>query len=143
MAHRVDGKKFNPYTARLLDANLNRAREGLRVLEDTARFIWNDNKLFQALRGHRHKLHSLTTKHYKDLVKARKSETDFGRLMKEGSSHANLTDVVGANIHRAQEALRVLEEYSRVFSAKAGPGFKKIRYALYSEEKNLLAKSKE
>ncbi|MBK9922667.1 MAG: hypothetical protein IPP09_05805 [Elusimicrobia bacterium] len=36
---------------RLLDANLNRAREGLRVLEDTARFRWDDRPMFQGFAG--------------------------------------------------------------------------------------------
>ncbi len=125
--------------ARLLDANLNRAREGLRVIEDTARFVWENEKLYKRVRAVRHELHHVTALSYKFLVAARDSGNDAGRKMKEGS-RISLAAVVGANIRRAEEAVRVLEEYSKVFSAKAGPALKKIRYQLYTLEKELVKK---
>src|SRR5437762_1803746 len=117
-------------TLRLLDANLNRAREGLRVVEDTARFLWNDSRLYRRLRKLRHDLHKITAAKYKDLLGSRNSQEDAGRTVKE-SSRASISSVVSANICRAQEAVRVLEEYSKVFSPRAAVGFKKIRFQLY------------
>jgi thiamine-phosphate pyrophosphorylase len=125
--------------ARLLDANLNRAREGLRVVEDTARFIWNDEKLYKRVRSVRHKLHAVTALSYKFLVSARESEADAGRKMKEGT-RGSLGAVVGANIRRAEEAVRVLEEYSKVFSRKAAHALKQIRYQIYTLEKEVVRK---
>ncbi len=122
---------------RLLDANLNRAREGLRVVEDTARFVWNDEKTYRRVRALRHKLHDLTAGFYKKLVSARDSEDDAGRKMKEGP-RASLGAVVSANVRRAEEAVRVLEEYSKIFSPKAAAGFKAVRFAVYQEEKRIL-----
>jgi len=122
---------------RLLDANLNRAREGLRVVEDTARFVWNDEAMYRRVRALRHKLHDLTAASYKKLVASRDSDADAGRKMKE-ASRSSLAAVVSANVRRAEEAVRVLEEYSKVFSPKAAAGFKAVRFAVYQEEKRIL-----
>jgi len=131
------GKKAPVGVARLLDANLNRAREGLRVLEDTARFLWDDAAMYRRLRALRHRLHEATAVSYKKLVDARDSAADPGRLIKEGG-RASLDAVAAANMRRAQEAVRVLEEYGKIFSSGAGAQFKAIRYALYREEKRIV-----
>lgn len=123
--------------ARLLDANLNRAREGLRVVEDTARFVWNKDRLYRTTRALRHELHRITNVSYRDLVRARESQNDTGRTLKEGA-RTSQDAVVAANIRRAQEAVRVLEEYSKVFSKKAAPQLKSVRYRLYDLEKQIL-----
>jgi thiamine-phosphate pyrophosphorylase len=129
---RVDRK-----TLRLLDANLNRAREGVRVVEDAARFYWNDGARYRRLRALRHRLDQVARRRYKDLVEARESRNDVGRRLAEGGRQ-KIEDVVAANVRRAQEAVRVLEEYSKVFSPAAAGEFKAVRYALYQEEKGLL-----
>jgi thiamine-phosphate pyrophosphorylase len=123
--------------ARLLDANLNRAREGLRVLEDTARFLWADASTYKRLRALRHRLHEATALSYKRLVHARDSGDDPGRRIPEGG-RASVAAIVAANMRRAQEAVRVLEEYGKIFSKGAGAEFKAIRYALYREEKRIV-----
>src|SRR5882672_1935672 len=64
---------------RLLDANANRAREGLRVVEDTARFILALPKASSALRGLRHRLDQLIRRHYGMLLQHRDVENDSGR----------------------------------------------------------------
>jgi thiamine-phosphate pyrophosphorylase len=125
--------------ARLLDANLNRAREGLRVIEDTARFVWADAALYKRIRAIRHELHAVSAKSYKFLVSARESGDDAGRKLKEGP-RSSLSAVVGSNIRRAEEAVRVLEEYSKFLSQQAAPAFKRIRYRLYTLEKDLVKK---
>lgn len=107
------------------------------MVEDTARFVWDDTKLYKRLRHLRHRLHYLTRTAYKDLVKARDSVSDAGRVIKEGS-RSTLEEVVTSNLHRAQEAARVLEEYSKVFSPSSARSFKHIRYRLYQEEKRIL-----
>jgi thiamine-phosphate pyrophosphorylase len=128
---------INGSTARLLDANLNRAREGLRVCEDTARFLWNDKILYLRLRGLRHRLDAITRLHYPSLVKSRNSSFDVGRSIKE-KKRDSIGGVVASNIRRTQEALRVLEEYAKVLSRRNSGEFKRIRFQLYSEEKRLL-----
>ncbi|MFN0117883.1 MAG: thiamine-phosphate pyrophosphorylase [Elusimicrobiota bacterium] len=125
--------------ARLLDANVNRACEGLRVVEDTARFQWNDKKLYAEFRACRHKLHDLTQRAYKFFITARESNNDVGRIIKEGK-RTNMSSVMIANMKRAQEAARVLEEYGKIFSPQHAQNFKAVRYKLYSLEKKVFKK---
>jgi thiamine-phosphate pyrophosphorylase len=122
---------------RVLDANLNRAREGLRVLEDTARFFWDDRALFASLRKARHALDTATRAAYPTLVGGRESGKDLGRRMAEGTSR-DWPGLVAANFRRVQEALRVLEEYGKVFAPGASVQFKKVRFRMYVDEKKAL-----
>ncbi len=125
---------------RLLDANLNRCREGMRVLEDTARFIWNDKEKFEIFRGHRHALDVLTREMLPSLVGARDSEADGGRKIREGGRD-NLKSVAAANFRRCEESLRVLEEYGKLFSTRAAGRFKAMRFKMYDLEKEFLTGS--
>jgi thiamine-phosphate pyrophosphorylase len=118
---------------RLLDANLNRAREGLRVLEDTCRFQ-GTSSLFGELRALRHALDRITRRAYPKLIDARDSVGDAGRTMREPARRP-WEGLVPANFRRAQEAVRVLEEYGKVFAPSAAVKFKAVRYGLYSAEK--------
>lgn len=137
MIRRKNAARIDRRTARLIDANLNRAREGLRVVEDAARFLWDDADLYRRIRDARHRLDALSRRHYRDLIESRDSRADAGRRLPE-SGRTSVAAVVAANIRRAQEASRVLEEFSKVFSRNAAPTFKAIRYALYDVEKRLL-----
>lgn len=124
---------------RVLDANLNRAREGIRVLEDTARFVWEDKKLFAELRALRHGLDEATRSAYPRLVASRKGAEDMGRTIPEENKR-NWKGLVAANCRRAGEALRVLEEYGKVFSFRHASRFKALRYRLYIAESNCFKK---
>lgn len=119
---------------RLLDANLNRAREGLRVLEDTARFLWADPRLMAILRSARHGLDRATRAAYPALIQSRDSAGDPGRCLAE-TKRRTPRGLVAANFRRAEEALRVLEEYGKVLSPRAAGRFKKLRFELYTAEK--------
>ena len=120
---------------RLLDANLNRCREGLRVLEDTARFVHDDAKFFQVFRRERHKVDILTRRLYPELIAARESQDDEGRTIRE-SGRTDVIALIFANFRRCEESLRVLEEYGKLFSARAGSEFKEIRFAVYALERD-------
>jgi thiamine-phosphate pyrophosphorylase len=132
-------EKISAPVLRVLDANLNRAREGLRVLEDTARFVWESSTLFRQLRGLRHALDRTTRAAYPRLVASRDSVRDMGRRMAETGAR-DRKGLAAANFRRAQEAVRVLEEYGKVFSPGAAGRFKKIRFALYSAERRVVEK---
>ena len=119
---------------RLLDANLNRAREGLRVLEDTARFVWEKPAAFRALRQARHALDGATRRAYPRLLKARESQNDMGRRLAE-TPRRSAKGLVAANFRRVEEALRVLEEYGKVIAPGAAESFKGIRFRIYQLEK--------
>src|SRR5262245_28894592 len=99
---------------RILDANFNRAREALRVLEDLARFDGDDAALAAELKEARHRLDREARPHAADLLRARNSEADVGR---DGdrpvAGPRGLGEVAAANLKRAQEALRTIEEVSK------------------------------
>ena len=122
---------------RLIDANLNRAREGLRVIEDTLRFILEDVRLCRKTRSLRHRLTELTLELYPGMLEYRDSRADPGRTLKEGG-RKDIPSLLAANFRRAEEALRVLEEYSKVMSPGLSPGFKSVRYGVYTCEKAVL-----
>jgi len=73
------------------------------------------------------------------LIEARGSDSDVGATAPCGSE-AERTDaeaIIKANLRRAQEALRVLEEYSKLFSHEAAGAFKRIRFETYTIEKEI------
>src|SRR4029077_8593563 len=98
---------------RLLDANANRAREGLRVVEDTARFILAQPQASSALRQLRHRLDELVRKHYGTLLQHRDVDNDTGRKNLSKRHPGGIPTLLAANFKRCEEALRVLEEYGR------------------------------
>jgi len=126
---------------RVIDANLNRCREGLRVVEDTVRFILNDGDLYKKVRKIRHNVDKILRNKYGELIKKRDSFDDSGRQIPEMSKR-ELADLVVANFKRAQESLRVLEEYSKTFLPEASADFKEQRYAAYNLEKTVYLKYK-
>ena len=127
---------------RALDANCNRAREGFRVAEDVARFVMNDPRLLAQLKKLRHGV----TKAEKSLFGspkvrslARNVEKDLGRGNKEKAekARANAGELLKANLKRAQEALRSLEEFSKLIQHPASRQFKRLRYESYKIEEKL------
>lgn len=124
---------------RLLDANANRAREGLRILEDTARFVLENASAAAGLRKLRHTLDAQVRRHYKQLLSERNVATDSGRKNVATPHKTGVPGLLAANFKRCSEALRVLEEYGRVISPKAVAHFQKIRFEVYGWEKKLLS----
>ncbi|MDR0617489.1 MAG: hypothetical protein LBG23_01765 [Endomicrobium sp.] len=127
---------------RIIDANLNRCREGLRVVEDSLRFVLNDGKLYKKVRAIRHNTDKILRNVYDTIIKERDSFGDSGRQMSE-TSKKTLRSIVVANFKRAQESLRVLEEYSKNFYPEFSPEFKKQRYKTYITEKEVYLKYKD
>jgi thiamine-phosphate pyrophosphorylase len=121
---------------RLIDANLNRLREGIRVCEDIQRYI-NDNKeLSKKLKSIRHECR------VKDQKRYLKSRDIIGDVLKTTTNseakRENINSIQIANIKRAQESTRVLEESLKLIDTKEAEKFKQIRYELYDIEKNML-----
>src|SRR5258705_10100006 len=85
---------------RLLDANANRAREGFRILEDTARFVLDKPEAAKALRAMRHELDELVRSHYKKLLSARDVNHDSGRSNAAKPYKGGLSALVSANFKR-------------------------------------------
>lgn len=123
---------------RIIDANLNRSREGLRVIEDIIRFTLDDAKLSIALKNLRHKL----TNSIKDidiLVGNRNAKNDVGKpfSMSLEGKRRNLKEVVIANFRRVEESLRVLEEIFKIYKPNRSKIFKSLRFKTYTLEKKV------
>jgi thiamine-phosphate pyrophosphorylase len=135
---------------RMIDANLNRSSEGLRVLEDVVRFLLNDAELGHQLRTLRHDLAQETKSLSVGLLSRRDSEHDVGHLSsrekelnKKTTSLQGLLDLVTANAKRVEESLRVLEELAKlpeISSMLNSARFEQMRFALYTLERDLLSR---
>ena len=122
---------------RLLDANLDRAREGLRVVEDWCRFGMERSDLVARLKDLRQRLGLLHQSRYKQ---ARHTAADVAAGMAHPAQEQRLQpeQVLAANCGRVQEALRVLEEFGRGVDPQLVAEAAAIRYALYDLEVELL-----
>jgi hypothetical protein len=117
---------------RLIDANLNRLREGIRVVEDIFRYVYNDKQTAIKLKELRH-LSRLTN--YIELLETRDVKNDVLRnSIKSEQNRTDMNSILIANFKRAQESCRVLEEFCKLISIKDSENFKYIRYELYNLE---------
>ncbi len=118
---------------RLIDANLNRLREAVRVLEDIARFVKDDKSLASNLKKIRH---LSRVENYQDYLESRDIIND---VLKENTqsemTREDLEHIVLANFKRSQESARTLEESFKLIDTNEAAKFKKIRYELYNLEK--------
>jgi thiamine-phosphate pyrophosphorylase len=128
---------------RIVDASANRAREGMRVVEDYARLILANEDVSSAAREIRHGV----TRLLKDAVPgnsalaARDTEGDVGADPERfvAGTRAGVDDILISAFKRTQEALRSLAEFTRALSAEASAGFERLRYRSYDLEKTVLA----
>ena len=132
-------ERFSPDLYRVIDANLNRLKEGIRVIEDVARYLQNDTPLASRLKTLRHdsRIDDLP-----NLLRARDSLNDVLRpTVQSEMKRDTLESILVANYKRAQESSRVLEEMYKVVDPSLSENFKTIRYTLYSLEKEHLLSS--
>ena len=125
----------------IIDANLDRAREGLRVLEDWARFgLGEENyvtkiKNFRQILGKNHlELYKQSRNHIEDQCK--------GLTHQEQINRGAPDQIVSSNAGRVQEALRVIEEFSRIHNHALSKIASEIRYEIYTLEIDLLSLSR-
>jgi thiamine-phosphate pyrophosphorylase len=139
-------KALAPRSFRLIDASLNRLAEGLRYLEDVSRFLLNDVSLTKRLKSLRHILVTSDWQFQKQLLESRNAAIDVGAGLEIPGAEDKKRDFMSsivANARRAQEALRTLEEFSKVapFSTHLPPQkLEQARFDLYTIEKELLAR---
>ncbi len=125
---------LEPKIYRLIDANLNRLKEGIRVIEDILRYVFDNKELALRLKNLRHEVRFDDPKllEYRDIKKDVLKQSITTEMQRE-----NLQAIIKANIKRAQEAARVLEEVMKIADPSSSETFKKIRYELYEIEKYL------
>ena len=121
----------------MVDANLNRLKEGIRVIEDIARYVHNDKELSTSLKILRHQCR---IEPIQELLSSRDSINDVLRpSMQSEMNRTDLLSIIIANYKRAQESSRVLEELYKIVEPNLSEQFKTVRYELYTlEKKNVL-----
>ncbi len=123
---------------RILDANLDRAREGMRIIEEWCRFGLEDRDLSERCKQIRQEL---ARWHTLDLRIARDTTNDPGTDLSHPQEEyrSSIESLLQANICRVEEALRVLEEYGKLDRQEMAKSCKQMRYQVYILETDLFA----
>ena len=127
---------------RILDANFNRAKEGLRVCEDLCRYIWDQKTLTRTFKDVRHELTGIMAGlDIQKALEARHIQGDVGRATSVSESKRdNIDAVFCANIQRVKESLRVLEEVTKLMDARVASRLKVLRYKVYALEQKVIGR---
>lgn len=127
---------------RILDANFNRAKEGLRVCEDICRYIWDDKVSTRGFKNLRHALtEAVVPIGVLKIVASRDTGGDVGRpTSKSEARRRDLDAVFLANSQRVKESLRVLEEITKLLNISCAEQLKNLRYRMYDLEQKILKK---
>ena len=130
-------------TLRIIDANLNRIGESLRLLEDIARLMLNDAILSRKLKTIRHDLEEVDFTFKTQLLQARQADSDVGADIKveQQFEKRDLRSTIIANSRRIEQSLRVMEELAKTPEIKMDSDkFEKARFELYTIEKDLISR---
>jgi len=131
---------LSPELFRVIDANLNRLREGIRVVEDIIRYRDNNKELASQLKKLRH---LARVDEHTELLQNRDSINDVLRSTTQSElSRNSIENIITANFKRAQESSRVLEELYKLKNPQYSETFKHIRYELYDLEKQITLNEK-
>jgi thiamine-phosphate pyrophosphorylase len=120
---------------RVFDAAANRAREGLRVVEDYVRFVLDDRHLTELAKQLRHDLAALVEQvPLAHRLAARETQADVGTAVSTPSEgrRENVAAVLMANCTRLEEALRSLEEFGKFLRPDLAAGLEQLRYRAYT-----------
>ncbi len=127
-------------TLRILDAASNRATEGLRVVEDHARFVLEDRYLTRLVKELRHQLADVCrTLPWPERHASRDTQRDVGTEITTLAETKRLDsrEVCIASLERTKQSLRSLEEYSKIDSPELSARFEGLRYQMYTLERCL------
>lgn len=131
----MESNEFNRNAVfRVLDANINRAAEGLRTLEEYFRFIAEDATVSATLKQLRHDLAGVVSKFdRRELLSNRDVSGDIGCSIQTDSerNRADVQSIIAAAIQRVQQSLRCLEEYGKLIDPAIGEALEQIRYRAY------------
>lgn len=125
---------------RIIDANFNRAKEGLRVCEDVCRFIFDAGHLTRSYKTARHRLTEVMRMlKIPELIRSRDIVKDVGRASTSVEfKRKDAMDIFYANSQRVKESIRVLEEFTKLRDPKLAEQLKQLRYKIYALEKNVI-----
>jgi len=122
---------------RVIDANANRAAEGLRVVEEYARFVLGDPHLCRRFKRLRHWLTESLRGTELDRVSMRNATGDVGRTIQVDAEYQReaVASVAAASLNRVQQAMRCLEEYGKQIDDRIAKACEQIRYECYELER--------
>ncbi|MCM8765055.1 MAG: thiamine phosphate synthase [Candidatus Omnitrophica bacterium] len=123
---------------RIIDANFNRVREAIRVVEDILRFSETSAQITSKLREIRHLFTSSYIKHFGfSAIIFRNVRKDAG---KNNTPHPaqDARQIMIRNFLRAEEGLRCIEECSRIAKPSSTESWQKLRFAIYQIEQQAL-----
>lgn len=124
---------------RIIDANINRVAEGLRVLEDLARFKYGESFITEEAKKLRHAIRKEGRDYYSHFISCRDSENDSGLIISQSNvldNKADIKELVLANFKRVQEGLRVIEENLKIAGYyDVSKIYEQYRFAAYALEK--------
>ena len=132
----METTNLTPELFRVCDANLNRLREGVRVVEDILRYCDNNKNLSSKLKNLRHKARikeNTRLLQNRDIINDVLRSTTKSELKRE-----SIENIITANFKRAEESARVLEEIFKLYNNSYSENFKHIRYELYDLEKEIV-----
>ncbi|MBU4298762.1 thiamine phosphate synthase [Patescibacteria group bacterium] len=136
----MEDKKLDKRISSILDANFGRLSEGLRVLEDMTRFILRDSEITKKLKEMRHSLSMESRQFNFEFLDSRGEDIGAFLTVPDEAKRENFTDLVIANAKRAEESLRVLEEYFKFLKILSWRKFQDNRFLLYSIEKEIVSR---
>lgn len=143
-----DPKSVDKRLFQIIDANLNRSSEGLRVIEEMARFVMSDAALQRRVKILRHELNQLFSgencqklDRLSIIAEGRDSQSDVGRRCSTEKEmlREDFGAVLRANFSRIEESARVLEEYTKIISSEIGEEIKQLRFKIYTLEKDFIS----
>jgi len=126
---------------RIIDANFNRAREAVRVIEEFCRFSLNSAPLTERARRIRHELSAAIGKlDAGQLISSRNTVGDvgLGKTVEKQLARGNLKDCLTAGSKRLTEALRVLSEMTQTQERSVAETIEELRYDAYTLEKDIV-----
>lgn len=127
---------------RIIDANINRVSEGLRVLEDLARFYYQDNTVTEQMKQIRHCVRKTVNQLYSTFLNERDAVSDIGFKISQKNEldrKNSLKELIMGNFKRIQEGLRVIEENLKIAGYyQLSKVYESIRYEVYTAEKRYM-----
>jgi len=126
---------------RIIDANFNRAREAIRVVEEFCRFALNSTKLMERAKQLRHELSAAINQLDTGLLISSRDtlgDVGVGRTVDKQLARGDLRDCFTAGCKRLTEALRALSEVIRIQNPHVAEILEKLRYDAYTLEKDIV-----
>ena len=126
---------------RIIDANFNRAREALRVIEEFCRFALNSAPLTGRTKQLRHELSAVIGKLDASLLIASRDtlgDVGAGTTVNNQLQRSNLKDCFTAGCKRLTESLRTLAEMTQTINPEVAQTIEKLRFSAYTLEKDIV-----